>query len=42
VKWRITQEMLEQEIEKERVAKQEHSGEKGKARRRIGFGVGVS
>jgi ATP-dependent 26S proteasome regulatory subunit len=38
-KWRVTQEMLEREIAKVRKAKAEHSGEKGRARRRIGFGV---
>jgi len=38
-KWRVTQEMLEQEIKKMRRAKAEHSGEKGKVRRRPhGFG----
>jgi AAA+ superfamily predicted ATPase len=36
-KWRVTQEMLEQEIKKMRRAKAEHSGDKGKSRRRIGF-----
>jgi hypothetical protein len=36
-KWEITQGMLEREIAKVRLAKAEHSGEKGKARRRIGF-----
>ena len=33
----ITHGMLEREIAKVRKAKAEHSGEKGKARRRIGF-----
>jgi len=38
-KWRITQGMLQREIEKVRAAKEEHSG-KGKRRKRvIGFGV---
>ena len=37
VKWLVTQEMLESEIRKVRKAKAEHSGEKGKSRRRIGF-----
>ena len=36
-KWLVTQEMLEREIRKVRKAKAEHSGEKGKNRRRIGF-----
>jgi hypothetical protein len=35
-KWRITQGMLEREIEKARAAKAEHSGKKGE-RRVIGF-----
>ena len=35
--WRVTQELLEQEIAKVRKAKAEHSGEKGKKRRMIGF-----
>ena len=35
--WRVTQEMLESEIKKVRRAKAEHSGEKGKVRRVIGF-----
>jgi len=39
-KWRVTQGMLEREIKKVRKAKAEHSGEKGGAKRRIGFGVG--
>jgi len=38
-KWKITEEMLEREIEKARVAKAEHSGKKRKERRAIGFGV---
>jgi ATP-dependent 26S proteasome regulatory subunit len=39
-KWQVTQgmlEMLEREIAKAKKAKAEHSGEKGKSRRRIGF-----
>jgi hypothetical protein len=36
-KWRVTQEMLEREIAKAKKAKAEHSGEKGKNRRKIGF-----
>lgn len=36
-KWQVTQGMLEREIAKVRKAKAEHSGEKGKNRRRIGF-----
>jgi hypothetical protein len=36
-KWRVTQEMLEREIAKVRKAKAEHSGEKRKNRRMIGF-----
>ena len=36
-KWLVTQEMLEREIRKVRKAKAEHSGEKGKKRRMIGF-----
>jgi len=36
-KWQVTQEMLEREIAKAKKAKAEHSGEKGKNRRRIGF-----
>ena len=39
-KWLVTQEMLEREIAKVRKAKAEHSGEKGKNRRRIGFQPG--
>ena len=35
--WVVTQGMLEREIAKVRKAKAEHSGEKGKNRRRIGF-----
>jgi hypothetical protein len=35
-KWEITQGMLEREIGKVRKEKAEHSGEKGKNRRRIG------
>ena len=36
-KWLVTQVMLEREIAKTKKAKAEHSGEKGKSRRRIGF-----
>ena len=36
-KWKVTLEMLEQEVAKVRKAKAEHPGEKGKSRRRIGF-----
>ena len=36
-KWRVTQEMMEKEISKLRKAKAEHTGEKGKKRRMIGF-----
>ena len=36
-KWEITQAILEREIAKVKKAKAEHSGEKGKVRRRIGF-----
>jgi hypothetical protein len=36
-KWLVTQEMMEREIRKAKKAKAEHSGEKGKSRRRIGF-----
>jgi len=37
-RWGVTQELLEQEIAKVKKAKAEHSGEKGKVRRRmIGF-----
>ena len=39
-KWKVTQEMLEREIAKVKRAKAEHSGEKGKSRRRIGFQPG--
>ena len=39
-KWRVTQELLEREIAQAKKAKAEHSGEKGKSRRRIGFCVG--
>ncbi|MCX6847498.1 MAG: hypothetical protein NTY98_01110 [Verrucomicrobia bacterium] len=35
--WLVTQKMLEHEIAKVKKAKAEHSGEKGKSRRRIGF-----
>jgi DNA helicase HerA-like ATPase len=36
-KWKVTQGLLEREISKVKMAKAEHSGEKGKSRRRIGF-----
>ncbi len=36
-RWEVTQAMIEAEIKKARKAKAEHSGEKGKSRRRIGF-----
>ena len=36
-RWKMTQVMLEREIMKVKKAKAEHSGEKGKNRRRIGF-----
>ena len=36
-KWLVTQEMLEREIAKVRKVKAEHSGEKGRNRRMIGF-----
>ena len=36
-KWRVKQEMLEREIREVKKAKAEHSGDKGKSRRRIGF-----
>jgi ATP-dependent 26S proteasome regulatory subunit len=36
-KWAVTQGMLEQEIEKVKRAKAEHSGEKEWTKRRIGF-----
>jgi hypothetical protein len=39
-KWAVTQGMLVREIAKVRKAKAEHSGEKGKSRRRIGFQPG--
>jgi hypothetical protein len=39
-KWQVTQGMLEREIAKVKKAKAEHSGEKGKNRRRIGFQPG--
>jgi SpoVK/Ycf46/Vps4 family AAA+-type ATPase len=35
--WKVTQEMLEREIAKAKKAKAEHSGERAKSRRRIGF-----
>ena len=37
--WLVTQKMLEHEIAKVKKAKAEHSGEKGKNRRMIGFGI---
>jgi hypothetical protein len=36
-RWQVTQTMIEAEIAKARKAKAEHSGEKSKSRRRIGF-----
>ena len=36
-RWMVTQVILEREIAKAKRAKAEHSGEKGKSRRRIGF-----
>lgn len=39
-KWRVTEAMLEREIAKGEEAKAEHSGEKGKNRRKIGFQPG--
>jgi hypothetical protein len=39
-KWLVTQEMLEREIAKVKKAKAEHSGEKEKSRRMIGFQPG--
>ena len=36
-KWLVTQGMLEHEIAKVKKAKAEHSGEKGRNRRMIGF-----
>lgn len=36
-KWKVTQEMFEREIAKVKKAKAEHSGEKGKNRRKIRF-----
>jgi ATP-dependent 26S proteasome regulatory subunit len=39
-RWMVTQEMLEREIAKVKKAKAEHAGEKRKAKRVIGFGVG--
>jgi SpoVK/Ycf46/Vps4 family AAA+-type ATPase len=38
-KWQVTQKMLQREIRKVKKAKAEHSGEKGKNRRKIGFCV---
>lgn len=35
--WRIAQEMIEREIEKVRVAREEHSGKKRREKRVIGF-----
>ncbi|MCB1278916.1 ATP-binding protein [Prosthecobacter sp.] len=35
--WRVTQEILEKQIAKVKKAKAEHSGEKGRRKRRIGF-----
>ncbi len=37
VKWQVTQAILEREIREVKKAKAEHSGDKGKSRRRIGF-----
>lgn len=39
-KWHVTQKMLKHEIAKVKKAKAEHSGEKGKNRRMIGFCMG--
>lgn len=39
-RWKVTQELMEREIRKVRKAKAEHSGEKGKSQRRIGFQPG--
>jgi len=39
-KWTVTQAMLEREITKVKKARAEHSGEKGGAKRRIGFQPG--
>jgi hypothetical protein len=36
-KWKVTQAILEREIAKAKKAKAEHSGEKAKSARRIGF-----
>ena len=36
-RWKVTQVILEREIAKAKKAKAEHSGEKSKRRRRIGF-----
>ena len=36
-RWKVSQAMIEAEIKKARKAKAEHSGEKGKSRRMIGF-----
>jgi hypothetical protein len=36
-KWMVTQAILEREIAKAKKAKAEHSGEKGRSRRKIGF-----
>ncbi len=38
-KWKVTQGLLEREISEVRKEKTDHSGEKGKSRRRIGFCV---
>ena len=38
--WQVTQAIMEREIAKAKKAKAEHSGEKGKSRRRIGFQPG--
>jgi hypothetical protein len=37
-KWRLTQEKMEREIEKARVAREEHEGKKKVGKRVIGFG----
>jgi hypothetical protein len=36
-KWAVTQEMIEREIAKVKKAKVEHSGDKDRSKRRIGF-----
>jgi hypothetical protein len=38
-KWRVTQEMLQREIEKAQPPKDEHSGKGTRGKRVIGFGV---